>query len=79
VSTDHSQTPASVTIVALGYRARCTEPGCRNLARLILRHADAGGRPVTNAEFCFGHGRLRVEGNLAAELKVYDDREISRS
>jgi hypothetical protein len=35
--------PASVTIVTLGYRLRCTEPDCRNLARLILRCADVGG------------------------------------
>jgi hypothetical protein len=30
----------SVTIVALGYRARCTEAGCKNLGRMILRYAD---------------------------------------
>jgi hypothetical protein len=42
----------SVTIVTIGYRARCTEPGCRNLGRVILRHADAGGRPFSNSEFC---------------------------
>jgi hypothetical protein len=36
----------SVTIGALGYRARCTEAGCGNLARLGLRHADTGGRPM---------------------------------
>jgi len=35
-----------VTDVALGYRARCTEADCANLARLILRYADAGGRPM---------------------------------
>jgi hypothetical protein len=28
---------------------------------MILRHADAGGRPMTNAEFCYEPGRSRVE------------------
>jgi hypothetical protein len=51
--------PAGVTIVTLGYRVRCTEPDCRNLARLILRCADAGGRPMTNSEFCHAHARVR--------------------
>jgi hypothetical protein len=67
----------SVTIVAGGYRARCTEAGCKNLGRMILRHADAGGRPMSNSEFCYGHGRLRVERDRAAGLKVYDDRGAS--
>jgi hypothetical protein len=40
-----------VTIVALGYRACCTEAGCNNLGRMILRYADAGGRPMSNEEF----------------------------
>jgi hypothetical protein len=55
------RTETSVTIITLGYRVRCTEPGCRNLGRLILRHADGGGRPIDNAEFCLAHGRSRVE------------------
>jgi hypothetical protein len=29
----------SVTIIIYGYRARCTQPGCRNRGRVILRHA----------------------------------------
>jgi hypothetical protein len=45
MSTDHPDT-ASVTIVALGYRAPCSEAGCGNLGRLILRYADSGGRPM---------------------------------
>jgi hypothetical protein len=35
------ETAVSVTIITLGYRVHCTEPGCRNLGRMILRHADA--------------------------------------
>jgi hypothetical protein len=74
VSTDHIETPASVTINAIGYRARCTEPGCRNLGRLILRYADAGGRPMSNAELCHAHARVRIARDRPAGLKVYDDR-----
>ena len=61
----------------LGYRARCTEAGCRNLARLLLRHADAGGRPMSNAEFCHAHARERLARDPPAGLKVYDEREAS--
>jgi hypothetical protein len=74
VSTDNSETAASVTIGALGYRARCTKAGCGNLARLALRYADAGGRPMTNPVFCHAHGRMRIARDRAAGLKVYDDR-----
>jgi hypothetical protein len=45
---EHPETAASATIVALGYRARCTEPHCKNLRRLILRYAGTGGRPMIN-------------------------------
>jgi aminoglycoside phosphotransferase (APT) family kinase protein len=77
VSTDHPETAASVTVIAIGYRARCTESGYRNLGRLILRYADAGGRPMSNAEFCYAHARVRLARDQAAGLKVYDDREAS--
>ena len=76
MSTHYSETATSVTIGALKYRACCSEPGCPNLARLGLRYADAGGRPVTNLVFCHGHRGLRVERDRAAGLKVCDDREI---
>jgi hypothetical protein len=69
--------PMSVTILAVGYRARCTAPRCKNLGRMILRHADAGGRPLSNAEFCHAHVRIKVARDRAAGLKVYDDRERS--
>jgi len=65
-----------VTIVILGYRARCTTSACRNLGRLILRYADAGGRPMSNGEFRHAHARERIEGARAAGLTVYDDREV---
>ena len=49
-------------------------PGAKNLG-LILRYADAGGRPMSNSEFCHSHGRKRVERDRAVGIKVYDDRE----
>jgi hypothetical protein len=73
MSTDQPEGAASVTIGAIGYRARCTESACGNLARLVLRHADAGGRPISNQEFCHAHARDRLARDRAAGLKVYDD------
>ena len=46
---------------------------------MILRYADAGGRPMSNAEFCHAHARVKVERNREAGLKVYDDREVRAS
>jgi len=68
-----SEIPGSLTII-LGYRARCTECGCRNLGGTILRFADAGGRPISNQEFCHAHARARSAQARTAGLKVYDDR-----
>jgi hypothetical protein len=73
--TPENEIPRSLTIIPLGYRARCAEAGCKNLGRMILRYADAGGRPMNNAEFCHAHARVRIEGARGARLKVYDDRE----
>ena len=57
--------------------ARCTEAGCANLGRLILRYADTGGRPMSSSEFCYAHARVRVARACTVGLKVYDDREVS--
>jgi hypothetical protein len=73
--TPESEIPGSLTIIPLGYHAQCTEAGCKNLGRMILRYADAGGRPMSNSEFCHSHGRMRVERDRAVGIKVYDDRE----
>jgi hypothetical protein len=70
----NSEIAPSVTIITAGYRERCTEAGCGNLGRVILRQADAGGRPIDDAEFCLAHSRSRIERDRAAGLKVYDDR-----
>jgi hypothetical protein len=70
MNSDQAETAASVTINAIGYRAlhrgRLWKPG-----RLTLRYAEAGGRPITNLEFCHGHGRLRVARDKVAGLKVW--------
>jgi hypothetical protein len=75
--TPENEIPRSLTIIPLGYRARCTEAGCKNLGRMILRYADAGGRPMSNGEFCHVHARERMARDRAAGLKVYDDRGAS--
>jgi hypothetical protein len=51
--------------------------GCGSLARLVLRNADAGERPISNQEFCHAHARVKIARDRAAGLKVYDDRVIS--
>jgi hypothetical protein len=79
MSTDHLETETSVTVVTITYRAQCSEPRCRNRARLILRYADAGGRPMSNSELCHAHARVRIARGRAARLKVYDDREVRAS
>jgi hypothetical protein len=56
----------SVTIIRLGYRARCTEAGCRNLGRVIQRHADVGGAPMTSDEFSTAARALSASGPRAA-------------
>jgi hypothetical protein len=70
-------TPASVTIWDCGYREKCSESGCQNLSRLVLRYADGAGRPIRQFELCFAHGRARVEPGRSDGLKVFDDRESS--
>ncbi len=69
------QDAASVTILAIGYRARCTAPVCGNLARAILRYADRGGRPLADLERCNRHAREASERDTKAGLTIYDDRD----
>jgi hypothetical protein len=77
VSADNPEIAASVNIGAISYRARCTEAGCKNVGRLLLIYADAGGRPISHPVLCYTHGRERIVRDKAAGLKVYDDREAS--
>jgi hypothetical protein len=77
--TPENEISRSLTIISVGYRAHCAEAGCKNLGRLILRLADAGGRPMNPAEFCHAHARVRIEGARAAGLKVYNDRGVGAS
>jgi hypothetical protein len=46
VSTDHPETPASVTIVALGYRARCTVPRWSAEVADLRVHGTTHERPI---------------------------------
>jgi hypothetical protein len=77
VSNNSSENPTSVTIIMLGYRERCSAPRCYNRGRLIFRYADPGGRPICSLEFCYAHARVKIAGERAAGLKVYDDRDSS--
>jgi hypothetical protein len=69
MSTDNLETAASVKIVAIAYRARCTETGCKNLGRLLLIYADEGGRPISHPVLCHAHGRERIASDKAAGLR----------
>jgi hypothetical protein len=68
--TDNHENAASVTVVAVSYRTlRCTEHGCRNLGRLLLRYADAGGRPRSHPLLCHAHGRKRLARDKAHAMR----------
>jgi hypothetical protein len=43
---------------------------------MILRYADAAGRPISDPVLCHTHARVRIARDPAARLKVYDDREV---
>ena len=77
MSTEHPEKAASVNIGAISYRARCTEAGCKNLGRMQMIYADAGGRPIAHPVVCNEHARRRLARDRAAGLKVFDDREAS--
>jgi hypothetical protein len=76
MSTDREETPASVNIGPISYRARCIEAGCNNLGRLQMIYADAGGRPIAHPVVCHEHARRRLARDRAAGFKVFDDREV---
>jgi hypothetical protein len=70
-------TDTSVNVGAISYRARCTERARKNLGRLLLINADAGGRPIAHPILCHAHGRERLARERAAGLKVYNERAAS--
>jgi hypothetical protein len=37
-----------MNIGPITYRARGTEAGCKNLGRMMMIYADAGGRPIAH-------------------------------
>jgi hypothetical protein len=77
VNTANPETAASVKIGPISYRAGCSEAGCRNLGRLQMIYADAGGRPIAHPVHCHEHGHERLTRDRTAGLKVFDDREGS--
>jgi hypothetical protein len=79
MNTDYPDSAASVNIVAIRYRTRCTEAVCKNLGRMMMIYADAGGRPIGHPVLRHSHARMRIEGARAVSLKIYDDREVSAS
>ena len=58
-----------VTVLTLGYRARCSVRGCGDLARAILRNADRSGRPLSNLERCNAHTREALERNAKTDWR----------
>jgi hypothetical protein len=70
-SPGNQEEAAMVTVLTIGYRARCTERGCGNLARAILRYADRSRRPLSNLERCNTHTREALERD--ATLTLNDD------
>ena len=79
MSTDYPDSAASVNIGAISYRARCTEAQCKNLGRMMMIYADAGGRPTSHPVLCHAHARVRIERDPAAGLKVLHDSEDLRT
>jgi len=65
---DDLQDATSVTMITIGYRACCTAPECGNVARTILRYADAGGRPLVNLERCHRHVREGIESRRCLHI-----------
>jgi hypothetical protein len=67
-----NESPKILTIITLGYRARCTQAGCTSLGSVILRHFDAGGRPMDNAEFGNAHAKVRIERDRMRLWDLHD-------
>jgi hypothetical protein len=68
--------PTMVVILRCGYRAKCVTPGCGNVARAIVRYADAGGRPLRQEEICNAHTAEAKNAAVADRLTIHDDRKI---
>jgi len=68
------QESSMLTILSIGYRARCSVTGCGNLAQTIIRYADRGGRPLSNLERCNRHAREALEHDREAGIVIYEER-----
>jgi hypothetical protein len=58
-----------MNIGAISYRARCTEAGCKNLGRMLMIYADAGGGPISHPPLCYAQARVR-RARPAVGIKV---------
>jgi len=56
------------------YRIKCTEAGCRNLARTIIHRVEAGGAPEGQSELCNKDVRAAAAAALADGIPVHDMR-----
>ena len=53
---------------------QCTAPGCRNLARVIVRRIAEGSAPEGQSELCNRDARAAVEEAKANAIAVHDMR-----
>jgi hypothetical protein len=68
-------TPTSTAQLHLwpcGYRIKCKAPGCRNLARVIVRYIEDGGAPSGQNEYCNADARAEIEAAKAKRVDVHD-------
>jgi hypothetical protein len=63
-------------ILKLGRYPRAAPRPGKNLGRLLMIYADAGGRPIAHPVLCHEHSRERLARD-GAGLKAFDDREGS--
>jgi len=72
---ESEEQPAIVVILTCGYRAKCVAPGCSNVARVIVRYTDSGGRPLRQQENCIAHMIEAENAAVANGLKIHDYRK----
>jgi hypothetical protein len=57
-----------------GYCARCAVPGCRSLARIVLRRVAQGGGPEAQTEHCYRHARKSITKARRGWVQLLDMR-----
>ena len=58
------------------YRVKCKVPGCRNLARVIVRRIAQGGAPEGQSEFCNKDARASVDAARVQGVPVHDNAAV---